>query len=159
MTTIDQDRAEAHMRQAASLLADAFEAGRAEGRAEALASHECPTVPVWRPTTADEIQPGWEVRAQTRAGEPIRWGVATGTRDAGGAWHDANGYMLTNGAAWTLETTAPLPEPEPWPDELIDGVKGAWYGACNGSDFDDEPLAVLDFLAAKGLIERPGGER
>ena len=28
--------------------------------AHVLAAHECPTVPVWRPATRDEIQAGWE---------------------------------------------------------------------------------------------------
>lgn len=149
----DQDRAEAHMRQAASLLADAFEAGRAE----ALADHVCPSVPVWRATTADEIRKGWEVRARYAGdGEPIAWGVAC-ERTPGGVWVDSEGFPLTSGR-WTIETTAPLPEPEPWPDELVGGVamcidrdEAAWWTG--------EAVAILDHLAAEGLIERPGGER
>ena len=68
MTTIsEKDRAEAQA------MFEAFHGGSLAAltdngvrqwlvvRDHVLAAHECPTVPVWRPTTAEEIQPGWEI--------------------------------------------------------------------------------------------------
>ena len=86
-------------------------------RDHVLATHECPTVPVWRPTTRDEIQPGWEVRSRRGPGSEASWGVAH-HRGAAGDWYTEAGVLLTwDDMRWTYETTtAPLPEPEPWDD-------------------------------------------
>ena len=83
MTTIsDKDRAEAQA------MAEAFSGGSLPAMSDSnvrrwltirdhvLAAHECPTVPVWRPTTADEIQVGWEVRSRDPYGAEATWGVA-----------------------------------------------------------------------------------
>ena len=39
---------------------------------DATHAHTCK--PVWRPTTRDEIQAGWEVRARYSSGTEARWG-------------------------------------------------------------------------------------
>ena len=81
MTTIsEKDRAEAQA------MFEAFHGGSLAAltdngvrqwlvvRDHVLAAHECPTVPVWRPTTAEEIQPGWEIRTRHRDDSPwVGW--------------------------------------------------------------------------------------
>ena len=114
-------------------------------RDHVLAAHECPTVPAWRPVTREEIQAGWEVRSRARAGYETAWGTAR-HRDADGDWLTEAGNLLTSESmGWTCETTAPPPEPEPWPDEVVESlVKTLSVG--------QDPIAVLDALAAL----RPG---
>ena len=76
-----------------------------------LASHTCQ--PVWRPTTAEEIQPGWEIRARLPDGFEATWGTAH-HRDNGGNWRAETRRLLTwDTAGWTYETTAPAPAPDP----------------------------------------------
>ena len=71
----------------------------------ALASHTCR--PVWRPTTAEEIQPGWEVRSRDHLGAEATWGVAHRQTDEGG-WLTESGSLLScRGDGWAYETTAP----------------------------------------------------
>ena len=125
-------------------------------RDHVLAAHECPTVPVWRPTTAEEIQAGWEVRSRGRGGSEAGWGVAH-HQDGLGDWYTEAGRLLTFVAAgWTYETTAPAPEPKPWPEELVGVVADALAGTEDpGPHWDDDARRVLDALAALGLIERP----
>ena len=62
------------------------------------AAHECPTVPVWRPTTRDEIQPGWELRSRHSDGMEATWGVAH-DQDGDGDWRTEAGRPLTYGPA------------------------------------------------------------
>ena len=154
MTTIsDKDRAEAQaMREAffhdlvtPYALSDSDVRRWLAVRDHVLAAHECPSLPAWRPTTADEIQPGWEIRSRRRNGSEAGWGVAH-HQDEDGDWHTEAGAMLTyEYVSWTYETTAPLPEPEPWPDEVVESlVKTLSVG--------QDPIAVLDALAAL----RPG---
>lgn len=128
MTMIsDKDRAEAQA------MAEAFHGGalaalRDDGvrrwlaaRDHVLASHTCPAV--WRPTTREEIQPGWEIRSRHKSGHEATWGIAH-RRDNDGDWRAEADTLLTWGeAGWTYETTAPLPEPEPDPRAgLLEGV-------------------------------------
>ena len=126
-------------------------------------NHECPTVPVWRPTTATEIQAGWEVRSRTSDGKEGRWGVAH-RRGPGGDWLTEGDRLLTWDAnGWTCETTAPLPEPEPWDEELVGMVAQAVmdHETTNGYG-RPEALGVLDALAARGYLDRAaiaGGEQ
>ena len=88
----------------------------------AIRSHEgaCPSLTTkWRPTTADEIQPGGEVRSRHRHGSEATWGVAD-RQDADGDWYSV-ARLLTNAAGgWTYETTAPVSEPKP--DPRVDAV-------------------------------------
>ena len=106
--------------------------------AHVLAAHECPTVPVWRPTTAEEIQPGWEVRVRYSNGSEATWGVAH-HRDGDGDWATGMEASLTfANLGWTYETTAPLPEP--WPDELVEALYP--HVISDASE-------VLDIIAAK----------
>lgn len=121
MTTIsDQDRAEAQAMLEAHngcgtlpAMSDSNVRRWLTVRDHVLAAHECPTVPVWRPTTADEIQVGWEVRSRYESGHEAKWGVAH-HRDLDGEWRTGSNVLLTQAhAGWTYETTAPLPEPEP----------------------------------------------
>ena len=82
-------------------------------RDHVLTVHECPSLPVWRPTTRDEIQLGWEVRSRYSGGMEATWGVAH-RRSADGDWLTKWGRLLTYEAAgWTCETTAPLSAPDP----------------------------------------------
>ena len=110
---------------------------------DAAHTHVCE--PAWRPTTRDEIQPGWEVRSRRRDGSGAAWGVAS-HRDKDGDWLAEAGAKLTyEYVSWTYETTAPMPESEPWPDEVVESlVKTLSVG--------QDPIAVLDALAAL----RPG---
>ena len=119
MTTIsDKDRAEAQA------MAEVFSGGSIAAlsnsgvlrwlaiRDHVLAAHECPTVPVWRPTTRDEIQAGWEVRSRYFNGLEATWGVAH-RRGGEGDWVTEGARQLTwDAQGWTYETTAPLPEAE-----------------------------------------------
>ena len=123
-------------------------------RDHVLASHECPTVPVWRPVTFEEIQPGWEVRVRCDDGSEASWGVAH-HRGASGDWCTEAGVLLTLASRdWTYETTAPLPEPEPWPDELVEDVAGA-IDHYDGFSNPELARSLLNLLADRGLIERP----
>ena len=130
-------------------------------RDHVLAAHECQ--PVWRPTTAAEIQPGWEVRSRGRNGSEARWGVAH-HQDGGRNWFTASNALLTlDAAGWTYETTAPLPEPEPWDEALVGVVSDALAGAEGPAHhWDDDSRRVLDALAARGYLDRAaitGGEQ
>ena len=130
-------------------------------RDHVLAAHECPTAPVWRPTTRDEIQAGWEVRSRGRHGYEMNWGVAH-HRDDEGDWRTEAGAALTYpNLGWTYETTAPLPEP--WDEALVGVVSDALAGADgHAHHWDDDSRRVLDALAARGYLERAaitGGER
>ena len=129
-------------------------------RDHVLAAHECPTVPVWRPTTAAEIQAGWEVRSRHSNGFEATWGVAH-HRDDEGDWRTEAGAALTYASrGWNYETTAPLPEPEPWDEGLVMVLAEV---ICNEpGTVDDEARAVLDALAARGYLDRAaitGGEQ
>ena len=109
------------------------------------ASHTCPTVPVWRPTTFDEIREGWEVRSRGHNGFEMHWGTAH-HRDSEGDWRTEAGAALTyHNLGWTYETTAP--QTEPWPDELVAALGAVASPAA--------VLDLLDLLADRGLIERP----
>ena len=162
MTTIsDKDRAEAqamfgvyHGRVSLGALSDNFIPRWLAVRDHVLAAHECPTVPVWRPTTADEIEPGWEIRSRRRDGFEMNWGTAH-HQDEGGDWRTEAGALLTSDSMrWTHETTAPLPEPEPWDEELV-GVVGDAIGMAPGDHTSWQTArAVLDLLAARGLLDR-----
>ena len=169
MTTIsDQDRAEVQAMFEAAFcpgvpiaLSDDDVRRWLAFRDHVLATHECPTVPVWRPTTADEIQAGWEVRARYSGGCEARWGVAH-HRDDEGDWRTEAGVVLTyNNIGWTNETTAPLPEP--WDEALVGVVSDALAGTEDpGPHWDDDARRVLDALAARGYLDRAaitGGER
>ena len=115
--------------------------------AHVLASHTCQ--PVWRPTTAEEIQAGWEVRARRRDGSGSVWGVAH-RQDGEGDWCTESGRLLTWAAGgWTYETTAPIPEPEPWPDELVDCLEDALIQADFTGARPRHSRALLDALAAR----------
>lgn len=85
-----------------------------------LASHTT-CEPVWRPTTRDEIQAGWEVRSRHYSGSEAAWGVAR-RQDERGDWLTESGCVLTLDA-WdrTYETTAPEPKPDPRVG-LLEGV-------------------------------------
>ena len=113
---------------------------------DAAQNHTCE--PVWRPTTADEIQAGWEVRSRGN-GIEATWGVAH-HRDGLGDWYTEAGRLLTYTAAgWTYETTAPAPEPKPWPDELVEALADTMATTPGGTTWEDDARAVLDLLAAK----------
>ena len=76
-------------------------------RDRVFASHTCQ--PEWRPTNAEEIQPGWEIRARHSDGKEATWGTAH-HRGNDGNWRAETGRLLTwDTAGWTYETTAPLP--------------------------------------------------
>ena len=124
--------------------------------AKLAAAHTHVCEPAWRPTTRDEIQPGWEVRSRWRDGSGAAWGVAS-HRDEDGDWLAEAGAMLTyEYVSWTYETTAPAPEP--WPEELVGAITGTIWPI----DRDEDARAVLDLLAARGLLDRAaiaGGEQ
>lgn len=121
-------------------------------------AHTCE--PVWRPTTRDEIQPGWEVRSRHRNGSEATWGIAH-YQDGDGDWFTEAGVVLTYDAGWTYETTAPLPEP--WDEAMVGVVSDALAGTEDpGPHWDDDARRVLDALAARGYLERAaitGGEQ
>ena len=168
MTTIpDKDRAEAQaMHQAfhgsgLAFLSDDDVRRWLAVRDHVLAAHECPTVPVWRPTTRDEIRAGWEVRSRRSGGMETTWGVAH-HRDDDGDWRTEAWAMLTwSDVGWTYETTAPLPEP--WDEALVGVVSDALAGTEDpGPHWDDDARRVLDALAARGYLDRAaitGGEQ
>ena len=168
MTTIsDRDRAEAlamaevfHGHTLVTASNDVVRRWLA-ARDHVFASHICQ--PVWRPTTAAEIQVGWDLRARRRNGSEAGWGVAHHRGDDGD-WRTEAGSLLTYAdAGWTYETTAPLPEPEPWGEALVGVVSDALAGTEDpGSHWDDDARRVLDALAARGYLDRAaitGGEQ
>ena len=138
MNTIsDKDRAEAQA------LAEAFLGEAMEGMSDSvvpwwlavrdhvLAAHECPTVPVWRPTTFEEIRAGWEVRSRRRNGSESAWGVAH-HQDDDGDWHTEDNWLLTD---WVDPTTYEVdPTSIPDPDaELIEALREAsWLIESSG---------------------------
>lgn len=123
-------------------------------RDHVLAAHECPTVPAWRPTTAEEIQPGWEVRSRHPDGSESAWGTAH-HQDEERDWVTEAGRLLTCEPLWTVETTAPAPEPEPWGEALVGVVSDALAGTEDpGPHWDDDARRVLDALAARGYLDR-----
>ena len=139
MTTIsDQDRADAQA-MAETLIAhtdDDVRRGLAV-RDHVLAVHECPSLPVWRPTTRDEIQLGWEVRSRYSGGMEATWGVAH-KRGAGGDWLTEWDRLLTwDDMGWTCETTAPLSAPDPRIAVVME-----WYGSTTA-----DHAGIADLLA------------
>ena len=169
MTTIsDSDRAEAQaMLEAAFGPGDPFTLSDDDVRRwlavrdHVLAAHECPTVPVWRPTTAEEIQPGWEIRTRHRDDSPWVWGIAHHQDDDGDWCTEAGGLLAFTDCGWTCETTAPLPEP--WDEALVGVVSDALAGTEGPAHhWDDDARRVLDALAARGYLDRAaitGGEQ
>ena len=120
-------------------------------RDHVLAVHECPSLPVWRPTTRDEIQLGWEVRSRYSGGMEATWGVAH-RRGAGGDWLTERDRLLTwDDMGWTCETTAPLPEPEPEPDQRV----GLLEGVClrEGVVLTRSDAALLLSIADAALLD------
>ena len=109
-------------------------------RDRAFASHACE--PVWRPTTRDEIQLGWEVRSRYSGGMEATWGVAH-RRGAGGDWLTECDRLLTwDDMGWTCETTAPLPAPDPRIAVVME-----WYGSTTADHAGIAGLlALLDNL-------------
>ena len=107
-------------------------------------NHACE--PVWRPTTAKEVQKGWEVRARRRDGSEAGWGVAH-HQDGDGDWLTEAGDVLTYiSEGWTYETTAP--EPEPWPEGLVEDLRNE-LGALGQYDASEaDALSILNGLAA-----------
>ena len=86
-----------------------------------IQSHTCEQA--WRPTTAEEIQPGWEIRARHPNGNETTWGTAH-HQDSGGNWRAEKGRLLTwDKAGWTYETTAPAPKPDPRIQVVVDYFK------------------------------------
>lgn len=118
-------------------------------RDRAFASHTCQ--PVWRPTNAEEIQPGWEIRARHPDGKEATWGTAH-HRGSDGNWRAEKGRLLTwDKAGWTCETTAPAPKPAPDPriQVVID-----WSNEPAGTREEDarDLLTRLDLLALRQRI-------
>ena len=112
-----------------------------------LANHTC--APTWRPTTFEEIQAGWEVRARLRDGVGATWGVAH-RQDGQGDWYTEAGRLLTFVAAdWAYETTAPAPEPEPWPAGAVDCLEDALIQRDVKDARPSDARALLDALAAR----------
>ena len=104
---------------------------------DAAHAHTCR--PVWRPTTAEEIQPGWEVRSRDHLGAEATWGVAHLQTDEGG-WLTESGSLLScRGDGWAYETTAPLPEPEPEPkpDPRVERFAKAIYLAFTDRSWEE----------------------
>ena len=161
MTTIsDKDRAEAQAM--AEVLAGCPLAALSDSgvrrwlavRDHARAAHECPTAPEWRPVIDGEDLTGYEVRSRDRDRDVWdAWGVAARRRNDG-RWVTEGGWRL-NG--WpVVETTAPLPAPEPWDEGLVRAAVAVMADAeAESDDREDEARAVLDLLADRGLIERP----
>ena len=87
-----------------------------------IQSHTCEQA--WRPTTAEEIQPGWEVRSRRGSGSEAVWGTVH-HQDIDGDWRTEGDILLTYEAAgWTYETTAPLSAPDPRIAVVME-----WYGS------------------------------
>ena len=115
-------------------------------RDRAFASHTCQ--PAWRPTTSEEIQPGWEIRARHPNGNETTWGTAH-HQDSGGNWRTEKGRLLTNDAAgWTYETTAPAPKPDPRIQVVLD-----WGGEPPGPDRHTDALDLLARLDNLKAVE------
>ena len=145
---LTDDRTKRNIKLATQALSDAFEQGRSEGRAE------CSTVPEWRPVIDGEDLTGYEVRSRGRDRDVWdAWGVAA-RRRPDGHWVTGGGWRL-NG--WpVVETTAPLPEPEPWDESLVGVVSDALAGTEDpGPHWDGDARRVLDALAARGYLDRP----
>lgn len=98
-----------------------------------LQSHTCR--PVWRPTTRDEIQAGWEVRARRHNGPEVGWGVAHDQDDDGDWLTEARGLLTHELVGWTYETTAPAPEPKP--DPRVERFAKAMYLAYTGKPWEE----------------------
>lgn len=109
-------------------------------RDRAFASHTCE--PEWRPTTAEEIQPGWEVRSRRGSGSEAIWGTVH-HQDIDGDWRTESDILLTYEAAgWTYETTAPPSAPDPRIAVVME-----WYGSIIADHADIAGLlARLDNL-------------
>lgn len=100
-------------------------------------NHTCEQA--WRPTTAEEIQPGWEVRSRRGNGSEAAWGTVR-HQDIDGDWRTESGILLTYEAkGWTYETTAAKTEPEP--DPRI-AVVMEWYGSTTA-----DHAGIADLLA------------
>ena len=96
-----------------------------------IQSHTCKQA--WRPTTAEEIQPGWEVRSRSEA----VWGTAH-HQDSDGDWRTESDILLTYEAAgWTYETTAPLSAPDPRIAVVME-----WHGSTTA-----DHAGIADLLA------------
>ena len=155
MTTIsDKDRAEAQAMfeamydRAPAALSD-YEVHRwLVVRDHVLAAHTCPSLPVWRPVIDGEDLTGHEVRSRGREGDMWRtWGVAAHRRNTDGAWVTEGGWLLTG---WPVtETTAPLPESEPWDESLVEALADKMGTATGATSWEEDARAVLDLLAAK----------
>ena len=157
MTTIsDKDRADAQA-MAETLSGQTLIALTDDGvrqwlavRDRAFASHTCE--PAWRPTTAEEIQPGWEVRSRRGNGSEAAWGTVR-HQDIDGDWRTESGILLTYEAkGWTYETTAAKTEPEPWPEALV--MVLAEVLSSEPGTVEEEARAALDALAARGYLDR-----
>ena len=114
---------------------------------DAAHTHTCE--PVWRPTTAPKIRAGWEIRSRRSGDKEAAWGIAH-HKDEDGDWRTEADVMLTYvdaDAGWTYETTAPMPEPEPWPEGLV--MVLAEVISNEPGTVEDEARAALDALAAR----------
>ena len=109
-------------------------------RDQVLASHTCQ--PVWRPTTSAEIQPGWEVRSRRETGMPSSWGIAH-HRDEDGDWRTwpEDAVLTYDADGWTCETTAPVPEPNPRIQVVLD-----WASEPPGQDRHADAVDLLTRL-------------
>lgn len=166
MNTIsDNERAEAQAMSEVFLGRDALGALSDNGvrrwlvvRDHVLAAHECPTVPVWRPTSADEIQEGWEVRSRRPDGSEAGWGIAH-HRDEDGDWRTEADTILTFATLrWASETTAPAPEPEPRVEALAQALhdehcQKAWPCESNADYYRKRARKVL--ASFNDLMEQP----
>ena len=105
-----------------------------------IQSHTCKQA--WRPTTAEEIQPGWEVRSRRGSGSEAIWGTVH-HQDIDGDWRTESDILLTYEAAgWTYETTAPPSAPDPRIAVVME-----WYGSIIADHADIAGLlARLDNL-------------
>ena len=100
-----------------------------------IQSHTCKQA--WRTTTAEEIQPGWEVRSRRGSGSEAVWGTAH-HQDIDGDWRTESDILLTYEAAgWTYETTAPLSAPDPRIAVVME-----WYGSTTA-----DHAGIADLLA------------
>lgn len=122
--------------------------------AHILQSHECKMV--WRPTTCDEIQAGWEIRSRRYDGKEATWGVAH-HQDEDGDWCTASGVMLTlDSMDRTYETTNTMNRP-PAEEALITRLRKILGKNLNQSDIDflhllthpDVIEFTFDYLAGK----------
>ena len=153
MTTIsDKDRAEAQAMAEAyggldlPALSDNFVRRWLAARDRAFALHNCQ--PVWRPTTSEVIQPGWEIRARHPNGNETTWGTAH-HQDSGGNWRAEKGRLLTwDKAGWTYETTAPAPKPDPRIQVVVD-----WGDEPAGPDRRTDALDLLARLDNLRAVE------